>query len=491
MRSTGGWFIGGVLTGTPSRLATAAALLILSSAYARGAIKLIPGAANIGRDLQTAVTVALSEPTPADLKLTLTSGDPSRLLLSPRPDVAGTPSITITVKTRFRESPEFWLHALRDSGVVNYTASADQVESASGAVTLSPSGVIMIGPMGENAPVLMTTPRGWPAKIKFQSARLDESLNMAELQYVRGGYVLKFGATSSDTAVGKITPGELEIEGASDTVVAQFSPASPGTTTLSVSAPGLKTPARLNEVLATVKMPGIGVGDDIVVGQNLQAGAALNLGEPAPEGGVTVTLTSADPKKLVLAAAAQDAGQPFIRIHVPAGKSNATYYLQGLGREGTVTHTATAPGYTQRTGTLTLAPSGVILSLDTHGPPDEAELFRPQTAGGPQNGFFAHLKEQKSTPLVLFTAYLDPATHRSADITVQQLRGGLTLPVDLSNSHPEVAAVQEKVIIKGGSDRVIMPFKPSATGQTLISVATPPGFTKPSNSTELLAIVRE
>ena len=131
----------------------------------------------------------------------------------------------------------------------------------------------------------------------------------------------------------------------------------------------------------------------------------------------------------------------------------------------------------------------MILSIETHGPPDEAELFRPESAGGPQNGFHAHLHEKKETKLIVYSAYLDPVSKRSADITVQQLRGGLTLPIELENSLPVVGTVDSKVTLHGGTSHQTMMFKPASEGKTIIKIGTPDGFTRPSNFTELLAIV--
>ena len=54
---------------------------------------------------------------PVETELTLTSSDPSKLLLSRTPDVPGTPSIKLTVRPRFRESQDFWLHALGDFAI--------------------------------------------------------------------------------------------------------------------------------------------------------------------------------------------------------------------------------------------------------------------------------------------------------------------------------------------------------------------------------------
>ena len=170
---------------------------------------------------------------------------------------------------------------------------------------------------------------------------------------------------------------------------------------------------------------------------------------------------------------------------------STTYFLQALTSAGAVTHTATASGYTTRTGTLMLAPSGVIISLRDHGPPDEAEVFRPLSAGKSQNLFVAMLSAGRPTPLVLYTAYLDPTTHRSADITVQPLRAGLSLAVGVKNADPGVGEVDSHVTINGGSDRGLITFKPLSVGKTIISVVKPDGFTQPTNATELLGIVRE
>ena len=175
--------------------------------------------------------------------------------------------------------------------------------------------------------------------------------------------------------------------------------------------------------MATVRTPGIAAANEMTVGQNLQLAAAVSLGEPAPDGGIAITLTSNDPANLLLSTSATEQGKASIKINIPGGGVSANYYLQALGCSGTVTHTAAAPGYLTRTGTISLAPSGVIISLRTHGPPDEAEVFRPESAGGHQNLFVALLSEQKPTPLIVYTAFVDPATHRVVFPLMQGPRG--------------------------------------------------------------------
>ncbi len=469
------------------------ALAVLTVCAALGAAPVLkPGSATIGRNLQTYATVALSEPASTDLQVTLTTADPARLLLSKLPDLAGSPSITLIVKARFRETPEFWLHALADSGKVNYSVSAPGFDTAAGTVTLTPAGIVIMGPFGQSVPTFITTPRAWPSKIVIRAMRLDESLNCVEPQFIRGGLSAKIRITNSQPAAGAVAASDITIPAAADTALTEFRPAGVGQTSLSVTPPpGFSMPAQLNSVSATVRAPGLAAATDMTIGENLQTPAALSLGEPAPKDGLTVTLTSHDPGKLLLSETATDPGRAEITIKMPTGSVNGTYYLQALAGSGTVTHTAAAPGHVSRTGTLALAPSGVIISLPAHGPPDEAELFRPESAGSHQNIFVALLSEGRSTPLIVYTAYLDPATRRSADITVQALRAGLTLPIDVGNANPSVGKVDSRVTIQGGADRALLAFTPATTGKTVISVSTPKGFTKPSNATELLAIVKD
>ena len=60
-----------------------------------------------------------------------------------------------------------------------------------------------------------------------------------------------------------------------------------------------------------------------------------------------------------------------------------------------------------------------------------------------------------------------------------------------SDSYKKAAEADKKAVIQGGSDRAVFGFRPHKSGETVIAVATPDGFVKPSNATELLAIVRD
>jgi hypothetical protein len=192
---------------------------------------------------------------------------------------------------------------------------------------------------------------------------------------------------------------------------------------------------------------------------------------------------------LLVSAKETDTGSKSATLHVPAGATNAQFYVQALGGSGTAAFTASAPGYGSRTATDRLTPSGVVLVGPLTLP--EAQVLRPQSEGGAkQHGFVAYLSSGKVTPLTVYTVQLNPVTLRSADITVQQLRPGLSLTVDLKNADSTIGTIASRVVIKGGSDHADTEFRPTGVGETILSVVTPVGFTTSANDSSLKTIVK-
>ena len=205
---------------------------------------------------------------------------------------------------------------------------------------------------------------------------------------------------------------------------------------------------------------------------------------------MNVTLTSDDPGRLLLSTSQTAVGSRSITIVIPPAGYSARYYLQALGDSGTVTYTATAKGFRSRTGMVSFAPSGIVLTPIWQGPPDEAHVLRDQP---PESNYKFSVSLSKSTPmkLVVWTAQLDPVTHRSADITVQPLRAGRSLTIPMTNSNPAVGKTAANVTIPGGSDHVIADFTAMREGSTEISVMTPKDFTPSANSTTVIGLVHK
>ena len=444
----------------------------------------------VGSSLQTTATFKLTEPAPdGGLEVTITSEDSNRLKLSRRPDAMGTGSIVVTIQAGFSESPDFWVQGSAAEGEVVYEATAKGFGSGKGIATLTPSAIVMVGPFKANR--FRTTTGAGPSRIVLYAARLTPGREYAEQQAVAGGLSVSIELNNSAPEVGVVSPAVVSIAGGLPNALAEFKPIKAGTANISVTIPpGFGAPpANYSGLVAAVSLPGIAITDQVMVGQNLQIGANVGLGEAAGAAGVQITLTSDDPTQLLLSKSATAVGAKSIVVTVAHNGVGGQFYLQALGKTGTVTYTAVAPGYASRQAKIGLAPSGVVIAPKPYGPPDEAELFRKGQEGA--RGFVSHLSKKAKMPMAVWTAQLDPITLRSADITVQPLRAGMSLKVDVESSNPAVGSVISSVVIKGGTDIGSTEFTPLSKGSTVISAITPAGFTKSANSTSVEAIVKE
>jgi hypothetical protein len=162
--------------------------------------------------------------------------------------------------------------------------------------------------------------------------------------------------------VGTITTSPVTIAAGSASATTSFQPVGTGTTNISVDVPtGFTSPAAFGSLSASVSTPAIAITDSVSIGKFLQEQANLALGAPAPAGGLHVTLTSSNSSLLVISQSPTTAGSVSTVVNLAAGQATGTYYLQALASTGTVTYTASAPGFATRTATVTLTPAGIVL----------------------------------------------------------------------------------------------------------------------------------
>lgn len=462
----------------------------LVAAPAFGANTMIPPAnLTVGKNLQTFASIRLKDQAPdAGLEVTLTTDDPARLLLSLAPDAAGVKSIKLKINPHYVETPDFCIQAFGDKGTATFTASAPGFDAMKTSVKLAPSAILIAGPF--KAPSFKTTP-ATHAKIMLYSAHLDEAKKVVAQQSLAGGMSIPVTITSSDPKIGATSDSQITFKGGEAAAGTDFAPAGVGQTTLTLKTPdGFTKATTLSSVTAIVELPGIGLTGEINLGKDLQVPSDILLGEPAPVGGLKVTLTSSDPTKLLIARNGEEVGSGSIVVDIPAGGIRGTYFLQGTGDSGAVTHSATAPGYRVRTAPITLAPSGIMVVFAPYGPPDEAEFLRHKLTRDPRP-FTVSVNEKKKTQLALWPVYLDPKTLRGADITAQRLRPGVSVTVALETSDPEVGKTPQEVTMASAAEWTMVDFLPVKAGKTTISVKTPKGFTTPSNATTVTATVTE
>ena len=421
-------------------------------------VGLVPPAVTVGQGLEATTFVTLNGAAPGGgVSVTISSNDPSKLLFSNTPTGIGMATINVMVPGGLSRTADFYAYGLASTGTPTYNATAAGFGSATGTVTLAPSGFVIQGPGPLGTPSFLTTTGAPTTAINVLSARLDAAThNVVDTQAVAGGTSVNVNVTSSLTSVGTITTSPVTISGGFILGTTQFQPATAGSTTLSVVTPaGFTASAQYASIVANVITPGIGVPPDgtVFIGQKLQQQLSFSLGQLAPAGGVTVTLTSNDTSKLLLSKTASAAGTSQITINVAAGTNSGSYYVQSLGISGSPTYVATAPGYAMRTGSVTLTPSAPVISPPLGlGTP----FFNTTVAAGP-------------SPFTVSMAQLNP------DLTVSQIEqvaAGQSFTVTVNNTNAAVGTIAASVTIPGGSDSVNTNFTPKSAGGTTVSVTT-------------------
>jgi hypothetical protein len=211
--------------------------------------------------------------------------------------------------------------------------------------------------------------------------------------------------------------------------------------------------------------------DNVTVGQHLQIIANVALEQASPAGGVKLTLTSSEPKMVLFSRSAEAAGSPTLELLVREGQRNSPeFYIQGHARSGSVKYTASAPGFDSGTGTVTLAPSGVVFARSGTPIPD----LRTTTGAG-------------KLELAVYSVLLD------SDLSVvhpQPVAGGLAARVELSNSdHRVVSLALSSLTIPGGSASESLHLRLLSAGAATLSAIAPHGFSNPAQFAKIAVTV--
>ena len=422
--------------------------------------------ATVGQGLETLAQIRLQGATPSDLPVTISSNDPTKLLLSTDPTAAGQPSLNITIKAGF-SGAQFYVYGLGNSGSVTYSATAAGYGSSNGTVTLAKAGFVLSGPFGQGQD-FPTTTQSQPSSLDVQTAVLDASGNPVASEALAGGTSVQVNVTSQNTSVGTITTSPVTIAPGSSDAVTEFQPLTIGTTLVSAVGPApFVVPSQGASMKATVGTPKILLSNGYTVGKNLEQQVSVALGTP-PTSDLVVTL-SVTSGPMLLSATGTDAGGASINITIPAGVSAGTVFLYGLDSTGVATITASASGYVSATATENLAPSGVVIGgFLGYGSNVMA------SAGGSQ-------------PVSIQTVQLDSS---GSVVGTQPLAGGLTLTANLSSSNPTVGTLPTTASISGGSDTGTVQFTAKAAGLTSLAVAQPSGYTAPTQYTSIQAQVQ-
>jgi hypothetical protein len=171
-------------------------------------------------------------------------------------------------------------------------------------------------------------------------------------------------------------------------------------------------------------------------------------------------LPNGGPRQVQVASTPTGIGADTTTITIPAGASSGTFYIQGVGSDGSVTYTVQAPGYTAPTATIYCALSSFVVATPLgFGQPDSVSLSGYQ-------------QTSVTTPITVYAALVNGA---NAFVVNQQVAGNSSVKVGLTNSNGGAGSIPSSVTIAGGSDHATVQFTPLGLGSTVISTTRYPG----------------
>ncbi|HUF74889.1 MAG TPA: Ig-like domain-containing protein [Longimicrobiales bacterium] len=213
--------------------------------------------------------------------------------------------------------------------------------------------------------------------------------------------------------------------------------------------------------------PGITVYTSTVA-SGLQTSASGQLGA-SNHGGVTVRVTSSDPRTLLVSPNATTPGTEFIDVVVANGSTSVPYYIQGFeGATGTPTVTMSAPGFIDGSNTFNVVAPGITLSglstsLTTLSPNDAFWA----TIGYPYGTYVIgqNIRAGGSAVTVTFTS---TAPSVATLVTNAQTAGTVTATIGVGQSNTPTSLANQGVEID-----------PLTAGQTTVSASATGFITQP------------
>jgi hypothetical protein len=410
----------------------------------QGGFLAVNGPTILGKDLQAAFTLS------SQTTVTVTSSDPSRLLVSASATQPGAASVVATQGT-------FYAQGLADSGSVTITVSASGFQIAPSPITLAPATVVFGSLPNLTGFSTISPPVSLPAQLT--------PAPFAQPQARRAGAgPLIVPITLSDAAVGSVTPAQLTFNPGDSIGSFNFQPKAAGAELITLAIPpGFGDPFSARELLLNVIAARFVLGVQ-PVGKDLQVNASATL-VGAPAQAISVTLASADPARL-------EVGTPqsftnSIGLSFSSVSNNATFRLAGLADLGSATLTATAPGLPATSFSVALQPSGFRFTTNS-----------ATVAAGATTTV-------QIQPSMLAPGGLTPV----ADGTIRSDIGG-PVAVSVTSSDPSIVSVPATpIIFLGGDSAQRFTITGRSSGIATLTIAAPPGWSTPAGVSKMTVIV--
>jgi hypothetical protein len=431
--------------------------------------QLTPYPTTLGKNTQTTLRIYGLVGNPP---LTVTSSDPSKVLISTDPTVLGTGSLTATGQT-------FYLQALASSGTVTIHVSAPNYTGGSALFPLAPTG---LGIALDTSNSAVSFQNGtYTTTTNSNAVNVQVSLYLpgnqgASLPFIPGMAPLTAQITSSNTGAAVITGSPVTIPVNPKQAVyyplatATLLQVGPGVTTISISQPPGFTSTGSDKLTLDVVSPVL-TGNNNTVGKDTVTTATIGLAAGVkPESVATpVTVTSSDPSRVLLSPDTSTAPSASITVSIQAGSTNANFYVYALSDNGNVPIQATAQGFGDGTFTEQLVPLGFGFTYFQTGPINAVLQAGPQQTG-------------------VGAALLLPNGSTQNFVT---LRPGIpAIDVGVVSSDPTIVSVSPKqLVFSGSTTQGNVTYTPLKPGQATISLTVPSGYATVPSQSQLSIVV--
>jgi hypothetical protein len=457
--------------------------------YEAAAIGLVGLPGSVGAGLRSGqLRARLNGSAHGGTTIDITSGDPSRVLLSEGQNEPGTPSLSIFVDDGSIDA-NFYVHGLEGvTGVVPITAnSAGIIGDAEDATVVTPSFRL-------NGLTTVIDTLDPPDAFSLQVGYSSNGSNWTATQPARPGgpgidgflYVvdptvgqITNSTESADSLAFRLEPGESSTPGSINVGGFGFDGVGAGTTDVTAAIPGF-VPADGSVRTVTVTQPTIAwIGTTYDLGSGLQSAELRTRLSATDHGGVTVTIAVDDPSLGLVAADGTDPGAASIDVFVPDGSTDGFFHLNALeAQTGTLGLTASAPGFTTSMTTVDIVDprieiqTGTLLSnVTTLSPPDPFTVRIGWIAG---SNFFEQKLRPGSPGLTITVDVDDPSVGQVQNSTTTAATVQLDLGAGESKTPP--------TLNDGG-----VAFAPVGVGSVDVT-ASAPGFVPGANATRTVNV---
>ncbi|MFQ5705349.1 MAG: hypothetical protein ACE5HT_15195, partial [Gemmatimonadales bacterium] len=257
-----------------------------------------------------------------------------------------------------------------------------------------------------------------------------------------------------------------------------FDPLTSGSATVSATIPGIVAQTTATRTV-TVTAPGINLSGT-TVGAGLQRSWFGSLGA-SNHGGVTVRVESPNPQVLLISPNATTAGTAFVDIPVANGQTSFSFYVQGVeGQTGSVSVTASAPGFTSRSAAYAVVQpgldiSGLSLSTTTLSP-DDGFVVRIGLPNGANTGL-TQLQNIRAGGTALTATVVTSAPGVGQLVTTASTGASVTVQI------PVGGAQSASNVATGG-----VAFRPLAVGSTVVSATIPGVIATTSGASKTVSV---